>query len=48
VKRRELLRQLELAGCVLVRHDIYRNPATGQQQPVPRHDDVDDDLAKHI
>jgi predicted RNA binding protein YcfA (HicA-like mRNA interferase family) len=52
VKRRELIRQLERAGCMLVRHgarhDIYRNPATGQQQPVPRHDDVDDDLAKHI
>ena len=52
VKRRELIRQLERAGCILVRHgarhDIYRNPATGQQQPVPRHDDVDDDLAKHI
>jgi mRNA interferase HicA len=52
VKRRELIRQLERAGCILVRHgarhDIYRNPLTGQQQPVPRYDDVDDDLAKHI
>jgi hypothetical protein len=29
-------------------HDIYRNPATSQQQPVPRHDDGNDDLAKQI
>jgi mRNA interferase HicA len=46
-----LIRDLEWAGCVLarhgVRHDIYRNPATGQQQPVPRHDEIDNDLAKH-
>ena len=47
-----MIRDLERAGCVLVRHgarhDIYRNPATGQQQPVPRHDEIDNDLAKHI
>jgi mRNA interferase HicA len=52
VKRRELIRQLEAAGCVLerhgARHDIYRNPATGQKQPVPRHTDIEEPLAKHI
>ncbi|MFH1177749.1 MAG: hypothetical protein V1750_10110, partial [Acidobacteriota bacterium] len=29
-------------------HDIYVNPATGQKQPVPRHTDVDEVLARHI
>jgi predicted RNA binding protein YcfA (HicA-like mRNA interferase family) len=52
VKRRELIRELEAAGCVLdrhgSRHDIYRNPATGQKQPVPRHTEIDDALARHI
>jgi mRNA interferase HicA len=57
VRRRELIRELEAAGCVLdrhgSRHDIYRNPATGQKQPVPRHTEIrhteiDDALAKHI
>jgi mRNA interferase HicA len=52
MKRSELIRQLEQAGCVLsrhgARHDIYMNPATGQKQPVPRHSEIDDVLAKHI
>ena len=30
------------------RHDIYRNPATGERQPVPRHAEIDDALARHI
>jgi mRNA interferase HicA len=52
MKRSELIRQLNEAGCVLVRHgsrhDVYGNPATGQKQPVPRHREIDDALAKHI
>jgi len=52
VKRCELFRQLAAAGCVLerhgARHDIYRNPATSQKQPVPRHTDIEEPLAKHI
>ena len=52
MRRRELIREPEAAGCVLdrhgSRHDIYRNPATGQKQPVPRHTEIDDALAKHI
>ncbi|HUT54142.1 MAG TPA: type II toxin-antitoxin system HicA family toxin [bacterium] len=39
-------------GCVLLRHgsrhDIYLNPATGQKQPVPRHSEIDEALARHI
>jgi len=52
MKRRELIRQLEQAGCVLLRpgsrHDIYVNPKNGLKQPVPRHREVDNALAKHI
>jgi hypothetical protein len=52
MKRTELIRQLAEAGCVLdrhgARHDIYFNPTTGQKQPVPRHSEIDDALAKHI
>jgi mRNA interferase HicA len=43
---------LEKKGCKLLRngsrHDIYINPETGRQQPVPRHPEIDDQLAKHI
>ncbi|MYE10355.1 MAG: type II toxin-antitoxin system HicA family toxin [Gammaproteobacteria bacterium] len=39
-------------GGVLVRHgakhDWYRNPETGVSQPVPRHREIKDRLAKHI
>ena len=52
MKRTALIRQLRRAGCVLhrhgSRHDIYLNPNTGQKQPVPRHREIDDALAKHI
>ncbi len=52
MKRSDLIRRLEQAGCVLHRrggrHDIYLNPATGLKQPVPRHAEIDDTLAKHI
>jgi predicted RNA binding protein YcfA (HicA-like mRNA interferase family) len=52
MKRREFIRQLTQVGCVLdrhgSRHDMYLNPATGQKQPVPRHAEIDDALAKHI
>lgn len=52
MRRKELIRQLTQAGCVLLRpganHDIYLNPATGQRQPVPRHTEIDNTLAKHI
>jgi predicted RNA binding protein YcfA (HicA-like mRNA interferase family) len=52
VRRGELIRELEQQGCVLLRHggrhDIYANPATGQKQPVPRHNEIDEYLARHI
>jgi predicted RNA binding protein YcfA (HicA-like mRNA interferase family) len=52
LKREELIRLLLAAGCILHRHggrhDIYLNPRSGQKQPVPRHREIDDALAKHI
>ena len=52
MKRSAFIRQPTREGCLLdrhgARHDIYLNPATGQKQPVPRHTEIDDALAKHI
>lgn len=52
MKRKEFIRQLMKNGCVLLRpgakHDIYLNPSTGKEQPVPRHTEIDNGLAKHI
>jgi len=52
MKRVDLIRVLEAEGCVLIRHggrhDWYQNPKTGACQPVPRHREIKDFLAKHI
>ena len=52
MKRAELIRTIEAMGCVLIRHggkhDWYQNPATKMSQPVPRHREIKDTLAKHI
>ncbi len=52
MKRKDLVKLITSAGCVLVRHggrhDLYRNPKTGKKQPVPRHGEIDANLAKHI
>jgi predicted RNA binding protein YcfA (HicA-like mRNA interferase family) len=52
MKRQAFIRQLQKAGCVLLRHgsrhDVYLNPANGEKQPVPRHSEIDELLAKHI
>jgi len=52
VKRKDLIRQLEAIGCVLVRHggkhDWYHNSATKISQPVPRHTEIKEHLAKRI
>ncbi|MBT9145330.1 MAG: hypothetical protein DDT40_01598 [candidate division WS2 bacterium] len=52
MKRKEFIRQIMKDGCVLLRrgarHDIYMNPSTGKKQPVPRHAEIDNGLAKHI
>ena len=52
MKRRDLIKQLEDMGCVLIRHgarhDWYQNPKTRVSQPVPRHREIKDYLARHI
>ena len=52
MKRVELLRAIEEMGCVLLRHggrhDWYQNPQTKVSQPITRHREVKDVLAKHI
>jgi predicted RNA binding protein YcfA (HicA-like mRNA interferase family) len=52
MKREALIAQLTRAGCIFVRHgarhDLYRNPVTGRQQPIPRHSEIDEHLARHI
>jgi predicted RNA binding protein YcfA (HicA-like mRNA interferase family) len=52
MKRTDLIRTLEEAGCVLVRHggkhDWYRNPKTGVSQPIPRHREIKEFLSRHI
>ena len=52
MKRVDLIRSIEASGCVLVRHggrhDWYRNPVTGVSQPVPRHREIKEPLARRI
>ena len=52
MKRKDLISNLSSHGCLLVRHgnnhDLYQNPLTGKKQPVPRHREIDERLARHI
>jgi len=52
MKRRDVIRQIESNGCILIRHgarhDWYQNPRTKISQPVPRHREIKEPLAKHI
>ncbi|MGR3309631.1 MAG: type II toxin-antitoxin system HicA family toxin [Candidatus Brocadiales bacterium] len=52
MKRRDLIKLLDEMGCILVRHggrhDWYTNPKTKQSQPVPRHNEINENLAKSI
>jgi mRNA interferase HicA len=52
MKRRDLVAKLEEAGCVLLRHgakhDIYHSPKNGRSEPVPRHREINEFLAKKI
>lgn len=52
MKRRDLVAEVEQAGCVLLRHggrhDIYHNPKTGRSEPIPRHREINELLAKKI
>jgi predicted RNA binding protein YcfA (HicA-like mRNA interferase family) len=52
MKRADLIKKIESMGCVLIRHgskhDWYQNPDTKVAQPVPRHREIGDYLAKNI
>ena len=52
MKRRDLIKRLEEMGCVLVRHggrhDWYTQPSTKQSQPIPRHNEINENLVKTI
>jgi predicted RNA binding protein YcfA (HicA-like mRNA interferase family) len=52
LKRKELIKGQEKAGCILKRqggrHDWYENPNTGVCQPIPRHNEINENLSKHI
>ena len=52
MKRKDSIKSIEKMGCVLIRHggkyDWYQNPDTRVSQPVPRHREINENLAKHI
>jgi hypothetical protein len=52
MKRIDLIRTIEGFGCEFVRHggkhDWYRNPVTGVAQPIPRHREIKDGLARRV
>ena len=52
MKRVDLIRKIEGLGCILIRHgarhDWYQTPETKVSQPVPRHREITDSLAKYI
>ena len=52
MKRLDLIKRLAEMNCVLIRHggshDWYQNPTTKISQPVPRHNEINESLAKNI
>ena len=52
MKRKDLIRKIEEVGAVFIRHggkhDWYQNPRTKMAQPVPRHSEIKEMLAKSI
>lgn len=52
MKRVDLVKTIEGLGCVLIRHganhDWYNNPQTGVSQPIPRHREIKEHLARRI
>ncbi|MDD4891170.1 MAG: type II toxin-antitoxin system HicA family toxin [Phycisphaerae bacterium] len=52
MKRGDLIRRIEQIGCLFIRHggrhDWYQNPKTGFCQPVPRHREIQEHLARSI
>ncbi|RJO62981.1 MAG: type II toxin-antitoxin system HicA family toxin [Dehalococcoidia bacterium] len=52
MKRATLIKQILSMGCILLRHggkhDWYQNTTTKVSQPIPRHTEIAESLAKHI
>jgi predicted RNA binding protein YcfA (HicA-like mRNA interferase family) len=52
MKRTELIKLLATKGAVFVRHgsnhDIYMQPKNGNTEPVPRHNEIKEFMAKKI
>jgi predicted RNA binding protein YcfA (HicA-like mRNA interferase family) len=52
MKRSELIKQLNIKGAVFVRHgsnhDLYMQPKNGNTEPVPRHNEIKEFMARKI
>ena len=52
MKRNALLKILHDMGCVFIihgkKHDRYKQPSSGKTEMIPRHNDIDENLAKTI
>lgn len=52
MKRIDLIREIESLGCQLIRHgakhDWYVNPKTKVSEAVPRHREINENLARKI
>lgn len=52
MKRGDLLRHPHAPGCELLReggrHSWWHNPSLNKRSAVPRHNEIDDDLARKI
>ena len=51
-EEKKMIKAIKSHGCVFVRHagnhDWYKNPQSGKSQPIPRHTEIEDSLAKRI
>ena len=52
MKRQVLIKKIRELGCKFVRHggrhDWYQNLESKISQPIPRHREINDNLARHI
>lgn len=52
MKRRDLVKKIEEGGAIFIRHggkhDWYQNPKTKVSQPIPRHAEINEMLARSI
>ncbi len=52
MKRKDLISYLQKNGCVLLRegakHTVFSNPKTNRVSTIPRHNEINDFLAKKI